>query len=76
MMHCCGKCRLKKQLAEDEQKQKSPAMPDIKNEIQLFGSPICLSLYNNESSCSILDSPYGKAYHLGIHNSVFHPPTV
>src|ERR1700722_13344934 len=43
MMHCCGKCKLKMQLAQDEEKQKSPAMPDIKNDIQLFGSPVYIT---------------------------------
>ena len=74
MMHCCGKCRLKMQLALDEEKQKSPAMPDIKNDIQLFGSPVYLTLYNIQNSFSVINSPYGSVYQMGTHTSIFHPP--
>jgi hypothetical protein len=34
-MHCCGKCMLKKKLAEQEARQNYPAYPDIKTDIQL-----------------------------------------
>jgi hypothetical protein len=76
MMHCCGKCKLKKQLAEDEQKQKSPAMSDVKNDIQLFGSPIYSTLYNIEGAYFLINSPYTDVCHPGTHTAVFHPPTV
>jgi len=32
-MHCCGKCLLKKKLAEQEEQQKLPVFPDIKTDI-------------------------------------------
>ena len=37
-MHCCGKCLLKRKLAEQEAQQSFPAFPDIKTDIQLFCS--------------------------------------
>lgn len=75
-MHCCGKCHLKKKMAEDDEKQKSPAMPDIKNDIQLFGSAISLNIYRRESKHYIRNAQYSGAYLPGVHSSVFHPPQV
>ncbi len=35
-MHCCGKCMLKKKLAEQEEQQKLPVFPDIKTDFTLI----------------------------------------
>ena len=34
-MHCCGKCMLKKKLAEEDEQQKLPVFPDIKTDVSL-----------------------------------------
>jgi hypothetical protein len=73
-MHCCGKCLLKKKLAEEDEKQKSPAMPDIKNDIQLFSSSYSVTLNWNKNLFSVIGSPYNNIYLSGVHSSVFHPP--
>lgn len=75
-MHCCGKCLLKKKLAEDEEKQKSPAMPDIKNDMQLYNSSYCITINHKSNGFCVIKSPYGGFGSYGAHNSVFHPPQV
>jgi hypothetical protein len=74
MMHCCGKCMLKKKLAEDEARQKLPTMPDIKNDIQLFGSAIMVKLNYNRSLVAIMNSMYNGILSIDSANGVFHPP--
>lgn len=73
-MHCCGKCHLKKKLAEDDAKQKSPALPDIKNDIQLFGSPLAVHIYSEKTVALLISSPYKMFVHTKTANSVFRPP--
>ncbi len=73
-MHCCAKCHLKKQLADDEAKQKSPALPDIKNDIQLFGSPITIYINNNSSDGATLMYSYTCLIPLAVSAAIFHPP--
>ena len=75
-MHCCGKCHLKKQLALDEEKQKSPAMPDVKNDIQLFGTNTIISIHHIDGASSELNSLYSDGVLIGVHSSVFRPPLV
>ncbi len=65
---------LKKKLAEQEAEQKSPAVPDIKNEIQLFGSPIAIYINNGAGAFINISSPYNKSLQLGVNGSVFRPP--
>jgi len=65
---------LKKKLAEQEEQQKSPAVPDIKNDIQLFGSPITIYIQNTENVGILLMSPYTQSLQTGMKISVFHPP--
>lgn len=72
-MHCCGKCMLKKKLAEQEQ-QKSPVVPDLKNEIQLFHSPLTINIVTDLSNGINISSPYTFVYQTGVNGSVFHPP--
>jgi hypothetical protein len=73
-MHCCGKCHLKKALAQDDANQKSPAVPDIKNDIQLFGSPITIHIYNNTDKAIQIITPYIEGYAFNAYSNVFHPP--
>jgi len=73
-MHCCAKCLLKKKLAEDEAAQKSPALPDVKNDIQLFGSPIAIHIYNNNGKGTTLMYSYTGLILLSGGSAVFHPP--
>jgi hypothetical protein len=73
-MHCCAKCLLKKKLAQQEEQQKSPAVPDIKNEIQLFGSPLTIHINNDMNKGVSILSPYTHSLQSGVNSSVFHPP--
>jgi len=74
MMHCCGKCLLKRKLAEQEEQQKLPAFPDIKMDIQLYCSESILNLYPKEYNKIDL-SPTNLSLHtLFEGTSVFHPP--
>ena len=74
-MHCCGKCLLKKKLAEDEEKQKSPAMPDVKNDIQLFCSESLVILYSPEHNKVELISTNLSLHSIVEDKGIFHPPT-
>jgi hypothetical protein len=73
-MHCCAKCLLKKKLAADDEKQKSPALPDIKNDIQLFGSPVSVHINNNMGNATSIMFSYSKTLQYGVNVSIFHPP--
>ena len=73
-MHCCAKCLLKKKLADDDAKQRTPVVPDIKNDIQLFGSPVSININNNVGEGITMESPYIASFQPGINTSVFHPP--
>jgi hypothetical protein len=73
-MHCCAKCLLKKKLAEDDAKQKSPALPDVKNDIQLFGSPIAIHIYANNGKGATLLYSYTDLIPLAGSAAIFHPP--
>jgi hypothetical protein len=73
-MHCCAKCLLKKKLAADDEKQKSPALPDIKNDIQLFGSPVSIHINNSMRNSISIKSPYLRTLQLGVDVPIFHPP--
>ena len=72
-MHCCGKCLLKKKLAEQEEQQKFPAFPDIKTDISLVHQALKV--------CKLYKVPYIPLYELdGLSTqfdgtSVFHPPS-
>ncbi|HTA83122.1 MAG TPA: hypothetical protein VK783_09320 [Bacteroidia bacterium] len=73
-MHCCAKCLLKKKLAEDDAKQKSPALPDAKNDIQLFGSPIAIHIYADNGKGATLLYSYTDLIPLASSAAFFHPP--
>jgi hypothetical protein len=73
-MHCCAKCLLKKKLAEDEAQQKSPALPDVKNDIQLFGSPISIHINNSDSKSATLMYSYIGLIPSASSAAIFHPP--
>ena len=73
-MHCCGKCLLKKKLAEQEAQQKLPAFPDIKTDITL--------VHQAHQVFKVYKVPYFPLYELyelstqSEGKGVFHPPTV
>jgi len=75
-MHCCGKCLLKKKLAEQEAQQNFPAFPDIKTDIQLSVVSCRLSVnYLNNYSVTIV--PANSILHsLFEGTDVFHPPSL
>ncbi len=73
-MHCCAKCLLKKKLADDDAKQRTPVVPDIKNDIQLFGSPISIHINNNVGEGISILSAYTCSLQSGVNASIFHPP--
>jgi predicted membrane protein len=73
-MHCCGKCLLKKKLAEEEEQQKLPAYPDIKTDIQLYCSESFTFLNSNGNTQIDLIPTTHILHTLFEGKSVFHPP--
>ena len=74
MLHCCGKCLLKRKLAEQEEQQKLPAYPDNKTDIQLYCSESLLNLYSSQINKTDLIPANRSLLTLFEGNSVFHPP--
>ena len=75
VMHCCGKCLLKKKLAEQEAQQNFPAFPDIKTDIQLVHQ-----VHQVFKVYKVCESgfPLYKLYELSTQcegAGVFHPPS-
>jgi hypothetical protein len=75
-MHCCGKCLLKKKLAEQEARQNFPAFPDIKTDLQLVHQ-----VHQVFKVYKAMQSPHAPLYKLNELStqfegkSVFHPPS-
>ncbi len=74
MLHCCGKCMLKKKFAQDDEHKNTPAMPDIKNDITLFNTSAYTITRNHNIISPFINSPYRKEYLPGVRSSIFHPP--
>jgi hypothetical protein len=72
-MHCCGKCLLKRKLAEQEEQQKLPTFPDIKTDITI--------VHNAHSIFKVHPVSYFPLYVLSTLSTqfestgVFHPPS-
>ena len=73
-MHCCGKCLLKRKLAEQEEQQKFPAFPDIKTDIQLYCTETFNFLNLQETNTLIFVSDNRHFYSRLESIGVFHPP--
>lgn len=76
-MHCNGKCHLKKQLSNDDKKEKSPASPlKNKNEVQFF-SEINSNIKPEITSYSNKFTSYYSVSLSEEHlQTIFHPPIV
>jgi hypothetical protein len=77
MMHCNGKCQLKKQLDKEEKQEQSPTNPlKEKNEVQFFQNS--KSAFPYLSSSFLTDRiSFSNSYISDKHLlSIFHPPTV
>jgi len=74
-MHCCGKCLLKRKLAEQEEQQKFPAFPDIKTDIQLYYSNNFTFLSSPEKNKIDLIPTHNSLHSLWEGIGVFHPPS-
>lgn len=74
-MHCCGKCLLKRKLAEQEEQQKSPVFPDIKTDITLYCSEGLLVLCAPEDNTPGFFSVYKNLHSLTEGTGIFHPPS-
>jgi len=74
-MHCCGKCLLKKKLAEQQEQQKLPAFPDIKTDIQLSVVSCQLSVNYPDIQHSALIFQQLDLHSLYEGGGVFHPPS-
>ena|ERR1700733_2784717 len=72
-MHCCGKCMLKKKLAEQEEQQKYPAFPDIKTDIQLVHKVHKVFKVHQVPFTPVLRMAELSAQYEG--TGVFHPPS-
>ncbi len=75
LLHCCGKCQLKKKLAAEEEQQKSPAFPDIKTDIQLYCSESLIPFDLSENSGVNILLANSRLQSLFEGTSVFHPPS-
>ncbi len=75
-MHCCGKCLLKKKLAEQEEQQKFPAFPDLKTDIQLYYSDafVFLNIQNNSTITIVPQNISVNSLKEG--SGIFHPPSL
>jgi hypothetical protein len=73
-MHCCGKCHLKKEMANDEERQKSPVTPEVKYDIQLFASIIDVYTFHSDKSPVNTTYIYNGIYLPGNETGIFHPP--
>lgn len=73
-MHCCGKCMLKKKLAEQEEQQKYPLFPDIKTDVPLVSEvyKVCQIYKVQKVEWKEFNNP--SVYFIG--KSIFHPPSV
>ncbi|MFI5253200.1 MAG: hypothetical protein ACHQQQ_12310 [Bacteroidota bacterium] len=75
MMHCDGKCHLKKELKEEQEKSQSPpSLLKDKKEITQFSEAISEFLFNGNhrlSSISPLESHFPAE---DFHPLIFHPP--
>jgi len=72
-MHCCGKCLLKKKLAEQQEQQKLPAFPDIKTDISIVHKA-----YKVHEVCKVVRCTIYRVNKLSTQCSgtgVFHPPS-
>jgi len=74
-MHCCGKCLLKRKLAEQEAQQNLPAFPDLKTDIQLYCSESFNFLQTREKNQVDLISTNQILQTLFEGTDVFHPPS-
>jgi hypothetical protein len=74
-MHCCGKCLLKRKLAEQEAEQKLPAFPDIKTDIQLYCSDSFTFFSSSEKNKIDLIPTIRSLNSLFEDTGIFHPPS-
>lgn len=74
-MHCCGKCLLKRKLAEQEEQQKLPVFPDIKADITLYCSEHFDFLKQPENTRVVFISTPIILHSLFEGANIFHPPT-
>ena len=73
-MHCCGKCLLKKKLAEQEEQQKFPAFPDIKTDIPIVQQAYHIYKIQNIPFIQLDNS--SKLISLFESKGLFHPPSL
>ena len=74
-MHCCGKCLLKKKMAEQEAQQNFPAFPDVKTDMQLSVVSCQLSVTYPDIQRSELNFQQLALHSLFEGTGVFHPPS-
>ena len=73
-LHCCGKCLLKKKLAEQEEQKKSPACPEVKTDIVLyFSHTIYFSDPNKNTSVTLITADR-NLHSLVEDKGLFRPP--
>ncbi|MDI3320276.1 hypothetical protein [Pinibacter soli] len=77
MMHCNGKCHLRKQLQKEEDQQKKEGQSaQEKFEVQFCNIPSFISFEPTYSENSINhNSSYSNSYAFTVVNTFFHPPS-
>lgn len=76
MMHCCGKCQLRKKLEEEEkEKQNADRRGENKNEVILFSESFFATVIPIVSyQLSLQYPPYSEDKAIRMPRSIFHPP--
>jgi hypothetical protein len=75
MLHCNGKCHLKKQLEKEDKKEETPTSSKEKSEIQFYSAPastafIAVSSTISHNTIYIVTYPDAPRY------AIFHPPAL
>ncbi len=76
MMHCCGKCQLRKKLEQEEkEKQNADRRGENKNEVILFSKSSFATVIPIVSyELSLQYPPYSEDKEIRMPRSIFHPP--
>jgi hypothetical protein len=74
MMHCNGKCHLKKQLNEEKEKDQNPSSVKDKREITQFSESNSEYLFGGQHCLSSIVPPETELPAQDFHPLIFHPP--
>jgi len=77
MMHCCGRCQLKKKLQQEENNEKNAEQRDNKNELPLSSKSFFATVpIRKELAYNIIYLSLSGCKEIKMPRSIFHPPGV